>query len=160
MPEEEGKKVEATGTILEEINSEEEADKAIEIAQQKKVELKIKQHEKELRKIKCKCGKSLKVNPKDFMGRDGTRAKRYTCEKCQLQTKVQVTYNKELGELELKINRLQKAWVEMHPSKLSDDQIKEWVKDEVENLKRGRSKFPRKEEQILLRAIDLAINPK
>lgn len=162
MPGEEQIKEVNNGTILEEIKSEEEADEVIEIAKQKKAELKLKEQEKEIRKIKCKCGKSLKVNPKDFMIADKSKAKRYTCDKCQLQSKVQITYNGEPGEVEpdIKINRLQKAWVEMHPSKLSDKQLCEWVADENESIKKNRSKFPRREDQLMIRALDLALNSK
>jgi transposase-like protein len=162
MPGEEQTEEINNGTILEEIRSEEEADKAIQIATQKKAELKIKEQEKEIRKIKCKCGRSLKVNPKEFMKEDKSKAKRYTCDKCQLQTKVQVTYRGKPGEVEpdIKINRLGKAWANLPPSKLSDDQIKEWIANETENIKKGKSRFPKKEDQIQIRALDLALNQK
>ena len=162
MPGEEQIKEVNNGTILEEIKSEEEADEVIEIAKQKKAELKLKEQEKEIRKIKCKCGKSLKVNPKDFMIADKSKAKRYTCDKCQLQTKVQVTYKGKPGEVEpdIRISRLQKAWATVPPSKLSDDQIKEWIANESENIKNGKSKFPKKDDQIRIRALDLVLNSK
>lgn len=142
-----------------EISTPAEAERIQAIAESKKIEFHLKDEAKKIRAIKCSCGNSLKLKPKEFMVTDKSKAKKIECSKCHRYTRVQIQYkgNPENTEAIIKIKAGNFAWESDVPGSLSDENLVKWIAEEEEKIKNNQSSFIRREEQILVRCINLAL---
>ena len=134
------------------------------IIDQKELDDIEKEDIKNIKLIKCKkCKKSLKIDPKIFMESKKNRAIIETCKNCDMQNRIQVKFQQDINGLihaNISQNLRGYSWVENAPFKFSDDELRKWVAEENGKILDNKSSFQRREEQILVRALNLALNGK
>lgn len=147
-------------TKAEEIKTQEQIDKEIKELENKKIQLHINEETKKIKSIKCKsCDTNLKLKPKDIM-KKGRVAKMVACPKCEMMNRVLIVYenNPEVAEGLIQITAQEYAWETLAPSNFNEKHIKKWIAEENKRIINNMSRFPRREEQILVRALDILLN--
>lgn len=141
----------------------ESIDKKIENLEEKKIKVHMEEESKKIGDLTClKCGEPLKVNPEDFMKR-GTKAKLIICPNCEIQNRVQIKYSvapEELGEAEISRNVRDYAWETKSPSLFTMEDIRRWIGAEAERIQAKKGRYPSKEMQIIILALDSILNEK
>jgi len=139
-----------------------ELDKEIEELQSQKIELHLKEEEKKITDIKCvNCHTKLRVKPEEVMEK-GTHVKSFECPKCGMINNVEVVYRDipENSTSHIRILRRGFAWKVLTPSKMSTKHIRSWIREEDRKIRERTSQGYRREEMIMLRALNLALNRK
>lgn len=139
----------------------ESIDKKIENLEEKKIKVHMEEESKKIGDLTClKCGEPLNVNPEDFMKR-GTKAKLIICPNCEIQNRVQIKYSvapEELGEAEISRNVRDYAWETKSPSLFTMEDIKRWIGAEAERIQAKKGRYPSKEMQIIILALNSILN--
>ncbi|MDH7506206.1 MAG: hypothetical protein QHH15_00260 [Candidatus Thermoplasmatota archaeon] len=139
----------------------EDTQDAIELIKAKKVKRTLENERKRLRDInKClspDCDGSFGDFEIDRLLQKGRKSYRLECEKCHRMHRLLIIYNDEPGleEGEITITPLEYAWRTNHPAKMTEEQLSIWVNDESEKVVENRSVYMRRDEQLLIRTLNM-----
>jgi RNase P subunit RPR2 len=123
-----------------------------------------KVHKSELKKIKdlkcIKCGTPFKLPAKTF---EDHRSKSIieVCKKCDIQNRIGVRYHRDENGIriaEYKQTLRGYPWETKLPGMFNGDETKKWVEDEDRRIQQNNSRYLRREDQIQVRALQLALD--
>ncbi len=122
----------------------------------KRIKVHLDEEKKKIKDIKCgMCETPLKVDPKNFL-KKGVKAKMFVCPNCDMQNRVQVKYtgNPEVEEAIITQSLRDYAWETKAPGKFGRNELEKWFSTEAERVEGNRSRFPKREDQIIIMAIN------
>lgn len=134
----------------------EDIDLKIEDLKAQRIKVHLDNEKKKITEVNCgMCGTKLGVDPKPFL-KKGVKAKVIVCPECDMQNRVQVKYQGNPEEEEAIITQSLKdyAWETKAPGKFDLGELKKWFENEGSRIEGNRSRFPKREDQIIIMAIN------
>lgn len=134
----------------------EDIDLKIEDLKAERIKVHLDTEKKKIKDIKCgMCETPLKIDPKPFL-KKGVKAKIIVCPNCDMQNRVQIKYqgNPEVEEAIISRSLKEYAWETKAPGQFTLDELKKWFSTEAGRVEGNRSRFPKREDQIIIMAIN------